>query len=718
MPNEIKITVKKIDTDPLDKVGDAGKKAGRDVEQGLEKGFKGGAQASSKAAAQIGADLDKVGDKAGGVGEAIGSKLEGGLDLAKGAMLAGGAAIGGLIMQGVSQQFEERKIGGLLAAQTGAVSGAAGELGRTAGEVFGDNFGESLDDVRVAMKAVFDNKLIDRNAAQSDIKAVTESLMTVAQVVEEDAGRVARAAQQLVRTGLAGSVTEALDMITQAQQQGLNASEDLLDTTTEYSTKFRDLGLTGAQAFGLISQAVQAGARDTDTAADALKEFAIRGQDMSATTARGFREIGLDAEVMGNRIAAGGNSARDALGQTLDGLRAIQDPIVRDQAAVDLFGTKAEDLGDSLFAMDLDGAGAQFGDFADAAKDASDQIAASTPPIEAAWRNLGKGINNALDLAGQSDAIDEVQARAREFASSAKDAQEEHRKAVDAAANAWREQGGSIRKVTESLDEYISKQREYASGVLDLSAAQIGFQKALDDATASAQENGKTLDLNTEKGRENQEALNDLVSETFGVMDAMQQQGSTAQELAAFMGGARDSFIATAVSMGIAAPKAAELADRLRLIPGDYTARVHTPGVQESTNAVRTLRGNLVDLTNRDWIASVSVSVPGIGGGGKIFKATGGAVGTAATGGPRANQVLVGEQGPEIVDLAPGSTVHSAPDSGRMMASWSGGGGGPVYVVPEVLGGADSAAGVFVQKLMRDGYLKFRTVDGVEVRVG
>lgn len=47
--------------------------------------------------------------------------------------------------------------------------------------------------------------------------------------------------------------------------------------------------------------------------------------------------------------------------------------------------------------------------------------------------------------------------------------------------------------------------------------------------------------------------------------------------------------------------------------------------------------------------------------------ASGGVVG-AAGGGPRSNLTLVGENGPELVDLAPGSTVHSNPDSRSMLS--------------------------------------------------
>jgi hypothetical protein len=58
------------------------------------------------------------------------------------------------------------------------------------------------------------------------------------------------------------------------------------------------------------------------------------------------------------------------------------------------------------------------------------------------------------------------------------------------------------------------------------------------------------------------------------------------------------------------------------------------------------------------------------------FKYTGGIVGQAASGGARSRMTLVGERGPELVDLAPGSRVRSNDDTRRLFASGGVGGGG------------------------------------------
>jgi hypothetical protein len=85
---------------------------------------------------------------------------------------------------------------------------------------------------------------------------------------------------------------------------------------------------------------------------------------------------------------------------------------------------------------------------------------------------------------------------------------------------------------------------------------------------------------------------------------------------------------------------------------------------------------------------------PRLGDGVAQVRAAGGIVGgtppvsTAAAGGVRGNMVLVGERGPELVDLAPGSTVIPAGQSAAMMAG-ANGAGGPVHLEVTVRRGFD-----------------------------
>lgn len=309
-----------------------------------------------------------------------------------GAAIAG-AAIGGVLMEGVHAAIEKSKLDNLLAAQLGASPAQAKQLGQLSGKVYAQGFGEDLPQVNEAIKAAAQNGLIDmKNASSETAQAVTKNLLTVGQVLGEDTSRVSAAVSQMLRTGLAQSSQEAMDILVKATQNGVNKSEDLLDTVNEYGTQFRKLGLTGPSAMGLLSQAIKAGARDSDTAADAIKEFSIRAVDGSKTTAQAFKALGLPVKATSEAFAKGGDIAADSFNGILERLRAIPDPVKRSQIAVQLFGTKAEDLGQSLYAMNLDTAEKQMTGL----KGATTQAANTASQGASSWGTLGRQFQMAL----------------------------------------------------------------------------------------------------------------------------------------------------------------------------------------------------------------------------------------------------------------------------------------------------------------------------------
>ncbi len=294
-----------------------------------------------------------------------------------GAALAG-AAIGAALASAVAAGLEQSKAQAVLAAQLGATPALAGRLGEISGNLYARGVATEAAEASNALKAVWQNGIIDEGATNAEIEAVSAKVMNLTQLMGEEADRTSAAVANMLRNGLAKSSDEAIDILTAGMQRGVNKSQDLLDTFNEYGPQFRKLGLDGPRSMGLLSQAIQAGARDSDTAADALKEFAIRAADGSTKSAAGFKAIGLSAKEMTARFAAGGPGAAAGLDLVLDRLRAMKDPVARETAAVALFGTKAEDLQASLFAMDPSAATAALGDFGGAAQRAGDTLEQST----------------------------------------------------------------------------------------------------------------------------------------------------------------------------------------------------------------------------------------------------------------------------------------------------------------------------------------------------
>lgn len=326
-----------------------------EVSKGLKRALKGplgkaGDQAGRELSSGITAGVDGQSGKLKGAASRVGDIFKAGL---AGAGLAGAA----LLTAGISSGLDAEAAKDKLVAQLGGGEWAQ-ESAEVASRLYGQAFGASMADTADAVKQVLQSGVMAgaEDMSTGALEEMTARALTFSDVLDQDLNMSLQAVDRMLATGLAGSAEEAFDILTQGVQMGVDANGDLVESFQEYSTMFRDIGLSGDQAMGLLSQGLTAGARDADTVADALKEFAIRAQDGSTASAEGFKALGIDAETAMTSVAAGGDSARLALQYTLEELQGMEDPVARNAAAVALFGTKAEDLGDALFSLDLEGA--------------------------------------------------------------------------------------------------------------------------------------------------------------------------------------------------------------------------------------------------------------------------------------------------------------------------------------------------------------------------
>ncbi len=317
-----------------------------------------------------------------------------------GAVIGIGVAAGKALIDGFNDGLQIEVGYDRLQALTGVSEADALRLGRAAGEAYANVFGESIESNMDTTRLALQFNILDPAATTRDAQLVIQGLSGIADVLGEEVQPVAKATASMLSAGVAKSSKEAFDILATGARNGVDRAEDLLDTFTEYPALFARLGLSGPEALGLISQGLKAGARNSDLAADALKEFQIRATDASVASAEGFKALGLDAEDMTARIARGGQEARDGLQEVLQKLRETEDPVVRNAAAVALFGTQAEDLGSALFAMDLSTAVDQLNGVTGSAQKMFDTLAGNdATKIEQAQRNIevaADGIKGAL----------------------------------------------------------------------------------------------------------------------------------------------------------------------------------------------------------------------------------------------------------------------------------------------------------------------------------
>lgn len=352
--------------DSLNDAADAAARVGQEAEES-------GNSIGSALGDSAGGILENLGGRAGMVGEILGRLGPAGIaaGAAIGAAVAGAAAAFGMLTRAIDASVQRAADLGRMKAQLLLSPEDAAKYGRIAGEVYADNWGESLEEasnyVRDAALYIMPTPAVMDAAIAPSLKVVSEKVAALAGTMEEDSKKVAVAIKQMLVTGMAKSAEEAFDLLHAGIAKGVNSADDLLDTFIEYSTQFRQLGLDGQTAMGLMSQGLQNGARDADTVADGLKEIAIRAQDGSKLSADAFKSLGLDADQLGADFAAGGDRAKAALDKVLDAFRNIKDPATQAQLAVALFGTKAEDMQEALFNLDVDSAASALGDIAGAA---------------------------------------------------------------------------------------------------------------------------------------------------------------------------------------------------------------------------------------------------------------------------------------------------------------------------------------------------------------
>ena len=271
------------------------------------------------------------------------SKIDQGMDLmGKLAGVGAGAALTKGFMDAIDADKGARKMAGQLGL-TGEDAKKAGDL---AGKLYGDAYGESLQEVESAISAVGSTLTTMSANGGADVERLTKKAMDLASTFEVDVAEATNTAGILMKSGLAKDGDEAFDLLVGSMQKMPKAMQaELLPVLDEYSKHFADLGIDGSTAMGIMVNASRDGAIGMDKMGDALKEFTIRATDGSKTTIDAFKTIGVNSDEMAAQILAGGDTAEGAFGKIVTGLSNIVDPQERATAALALFGTPLEDLG-------------------------------------------------------------------------------------------------------------------------------------------------------------------------------------------------------------------------------------------------------------------------------------------------------------------------------------------------------------------------------------
>lgn len=320
-------------------------------------------QASSSTAwGKFRQSMDKTGESLTNVGEkmqGIGGTLTTGLTapLAAVGILAGKTAM----------EFDSAQ--GKIQAQLGLTQEKAASLGKIAQNVWSQGFGESVGEVADSI-AVINQRMGDLSG--DELQGVTKAAFTLSEAFGADVADSTRAAAQLMQQfGLSG--TDAMDMIAAAFQRGGDYSGELLDSISEYSTQFKNMGFSSEQMMGIFVSGAENGIFSLDKLADATKESFLQITDGADNTRTAISSLGLDYDQISSDLQSGGMKANAAFGVVMTALAGVEDGAKRNALAIELMGTPIEDLGPQYqtFFSQTD---TQLKDFKGAAKNAADAL--------------------------------------------------------------------------------------------------------------------------------------------------------------------------------------------------------------------------------------------------------------------------------------------------------------------------------------------------------
>lgn len=176
------------------------------------------------------------------------------------------------IKTGVNQATELDDAMAKFQAQTGASSNEMSKFKNIARDVWSNNFGEDISDVADMMGRV---KQQMQGISDTDLKDVTEDLLTLRDAFDMDENETLRGAQQLMKQfGITSK--EAFDLMATGAQNGLNKSDELGDNISEYAGKFKQAGYSADEYFQLMQNGLDGGAYNLDKVNDAINEVTTR----------------------------------------------------------------------------------------------------------------------------------------------------------------------------------------------------------------------------------------------------------------------------------------------------------------------------------------------------------------------------------------------------------------------------------------------------------
>lgn len=141
-------------------------------------------------------------------------------------------------------------------------------------------------------------------------------------------------------------------------------------------------------------------------------------------------------------------------------------------------------------------------------------------------------------------------------------------------------------KAKQTLDALVGSADEYTSKALASRGSARGFEAALDGVTAAIKQNGRSLDITTEKGRANQEALDAIAQAGLAQAQATYEQTGSSEKFRDILVKTRSELVKNYLRFDKSKERADAYADAVLRIPSKAQTTIALKGLAAAQNAL------------------------------------------------------------------------------------------------------------------------------------
>lgn len=200
------------------------------------------------------------------------------------------------------------------------------------------------------MEATRLTKQLNQEMEGDALKIYRNEVQALADLYEKDFVEVLRTANTLVQQ-FGVTAPEALNLIRTGLELGADINGEFLDGIREYSTHFREAGVSAQEFIAISVNASKTGVFG-DKGLDAIKEALLRIREMPQATREAIEGLGLSVDGLQKEISEGTSSVFEVIQKIT---KAIKDAgatsEVTGKAFADIFGGAGEDAGYQYLSM-------------------------------------------------------------------------------------------------------------------------------------------------------------------------------------------------------------------------------------------------------------------------------------------------------------------------------------------------------------------------------